>query len=201
MARKTKEEVLEEYRCTSIQDAAMTVIARKGIAETTMQEIADEAGIAKGTIYVYFRDRDELLSKTADRAFDLLVEVLDEAFRSPGSLEERLLAVVSRQLLFFDDNRELFRAYMALSQRDPAAPPKAKSAAYGRYVQRIEAMFVEAKQAGELRDLDPADVAGVYSDCVRGVIVRRMGERSKRSREEQAAFVVSILLRGIQESS
>ena len=179
----------------------MTVIARRGIAETTMQEIADEAGIAKGTIYVYFRDRDELLSKTADRAFDLLVEVLDEAFRSPGSLEERLLAVITRQLHFFDDNRELFRAYMALSHRDPAAPRKTKSAAYGRYVQRIEGMFAEAKKAGELRDIDPADVAAVYSDYVRGVIVRRMEERSKRSREEQAAFVVSILLRGIQENS
>lgn len=177
----------------------MSVIARKGLEQATMQEIADEAGIAKGTLYVYFKDRDALLAKTADRAFDRLVAELDAAFRSAGSLEERLMAVVSRQLRFFDENRELFRAAMALSHRDPAAPlRKPRTGAYGRYLQRIETMFTEAKERGEIRDLDPRDVAAVYSDCIRGVIIRRMEEKTKSAREEQAAFIVSILLRGIQ---
>ena len=46
----------------------MRVIARKGMAAATMQEIADEAGVAKGTIYLYFRDRDELVEKTFETA-------------------------------------------------------------------------------------------------------------------------------------
>src|SRR6188768_1144268 len=117
MARKTKEEVLEEFRCSSICEAAMNVIARKGVADATMQEIAEEAGVAKGTLYVYFRDRDELLTKTANHAFAQLVTELDTAFRAPGTFEQRLTAVISRQLAFFDDNRELFRAYIALTHR------------------------------------------------------------------------------------
>ena len=55
---KSKEEVVHDFRVQSIQDAAMRVIARKGMAAATMQEIAEEAGVAKGTIYLYFRDRD-----------------------------------------------------------------------------------------------------------------------------------------------
>src|SRR5690349_3724427 len=132
MSRKTKGEVVEEFRCASIQDAAMAVIARKGIDETTIQDIADEAGIAKGTVYLYFRDRDELLAKTANRAFEKLVAELEPTFNAPGSFADRLLAVVQRQLKFFDDNRMLFRASLALSHRE-AGLHKPKLGSYAQY--------------------------------------------------------------------
>ena len=191
--RKTKEEVLEEFRCASIQDAAMSVIARKGSADATMQEIAAEAGIAKGTIYAYFRDRDELLTKTAARAYERLVAELDSAFDAPGSLDARLTGVVLRQLQFFDEHRELFRAYLALSNRDSTALRKSKKV----YLQRVEKMFVDAEARGEIRGHDPKELAAMFVDCVRGVVVRRIEEKSKTSREEQAAQVASVLLRGI----
>jgi AcrR family transcriptional regulator len=193
MARKTKEEVLEEYRCSSIQDAAMAVIAKRGVADATMQEIADEAGIAKGTLYTYFRDRDELLAKTASRAYERLISSLDDAFQSPGTLAERLLKVVLRQLQFFDEHRELFAAYTALTSREAHAKKKASHAVY---LQRLERLFSEAKERGEVR-IDPREAAAVYADVVRGVVLRRLEEKSKTPREEQAASVVSILLRGM----
>jgi AcrR family transcriptional regulator len=198
MTRKTKEEVLEEFRCGSIQAAAMAVIARKGVADATMQDIADEAGIAKGTLYVYFRDRDELLAKTASGAYDQLVAELDDALSAPGTLEQRLTAVANRQLRFFDEHRELFRAYMALSQREGAAHlRKPKMAAYGRYLERLERLFAEALQSGEVRGIDPHEIAAVYADCMRGMVIRRIEEKSKTPREDVAARVVSILLHGI----
>jgi AcrR family transcriptional regulator len=193
MARKTKEEVLEEYRCSSIQDAAMAIIAKRGVADATMQEIADAAGIAKGTLYVYFKDRDELLAKTAARAYERLIASLDEAFQSPGPLEAQLTGVVLRQLRFFDEHRELFAAYIALTHRDAHAKKKASHAVY---MQRLERLFTEARERGEMR-VEPKEAAAVCADVVRGVIVRRIEEKSKTPREEQAASVVSILLRGI----
>lgn len=193
MSRKTKEEVLEEYRCSSIQDAAMAVIAKRGVADATMQEIADAAGIAKGTLYVYFKDRDELLAKTAARAYERLIASLDEAFQAPGTLEARLTGLVLRQLRFFDEHRELFAAYTALTHREASVKKKASHAVY---LQRLVRLFTEARARGEIR-LDPQEAAAVYADLVRGVIVRRLEEKSKTPREEQAASIVSILLRGM----
>lgn len=174
----------------------MVVIARKGIEETTIQDIADQAGIAKGTVYLYFRDRDELLAKTANRAFEKLVADLEPTFSAPGSFADRLLAVVLRQLQFFDDNRALFRATLALSQRE-AGLSKPKLGAYGQYAARLEKMFAEAAESGEMRALDPLAVSAVYRDCLRGVIVRRIEQKPRTTREEDAQFIVSILLRGI----
>jgi AcrR family transcriptional regulator len=196
MSRKTKGEIVEEFRCASIQDAAMAVIARKGIDETTIQDIADEAGIAKGTVYLYFRDRDELLAKTANRAFEKLVAELEPTFSANGSFADRLRAVILRQLQFFDDNRALFRATLALSPRE-AGLQKPKTGAYGQYAARLERMFAEAVESGEMRSLDPLAVSAVYRDCMRGVIVRRIESKPRTTREEDAQFIVSILLRGI----
>ena len=200
MSRKTKEEVLEEFRCASIQDAAMAVIARKGIDETTIQDIADEAGVAKGTIYVYFRDREELLAKTGDRLFENLLTELTPAFEATGPFAEKLRGLARRQLRFFEEHRALFRATMALSQRE-AEMHKPKTRCFGQYMARLEAMFEEAAESGELReDLDPHAVAALYRDCIRGVILRRLDPKQKTRNgvEDDAEFVVSILLRGVQ---
>src|SRR6476469_10467770 len=103
MTSRSKEDVVAEFRVQSIQDAAMRVIARKGMAAATMQEIAEEAGVAKGTIYLYFRDREELVEKTFETAIGELHKRLDAALGGDGTFEERLRAVMTAQLAFFNE--------------------------------------------------------------------------------------------------
>jgi TetR/AcrR family fatty acid metabolism transcriptional regulator len=199
MPPKTKEKVIEEYRCSSIEDAAIAVIARRGVDHATIQEIANEAGIAKGTIYVYFHDRDELLRRTADRAVDRLIEQLEPPLALDVPLAAKIRMLLLRQLEFFDANASLFRASMALSRQEHEPNRKRKSGAFERYGQRIEAMFAEARRSGEIRDLDPAEVAAVYRDIVRGVLLRRLDRKGHAaSYSDEAEFVVSVLLRGIE---
>ena len=201
MTKKTKEEVIEEFRCSSIQDAALRVIARKGIEGATIQEIAEDAGVAKGTVYVYFRDREELLSRTTDRLFEELLRVVQPAFEMPGTFAAKIRRVVTLQLQFFDEHRSLFRATMALAQRE-AENGKQRTKSFALYMTRIEKLFAEAGENGELREgLNPDAVAAVHRDLVRGVIQRRLEPRKDKSRssaEEDADFIVSILLRGVQ---
>ncbi|HET7433461.1 MAG TPA: TetR/AcrR family transcriptional regulator [Thermoanaerobaculia bacterium] len=196
MSRKTKEEIVEEFRCASIQDAAMRVIARKGLDDATIQDIADEAGIAKGTLYVYFRDREELLAKTADRAFDSLVAELEPAFDGDAPFAERLGNVVLRQLRFYDENRALFQATLAIPQ---AALHKRRPGSYARYAARLEKLFADAQARGEIRsDIDPVTIAAIYRDCMRGMIIRRIEQKQTRtSRETDTETIVSVLVRGI----
>jgi AcrR family transcriptional regulator len=200
VVKKTKEQVLEEFRCGSIQDAAMSVIARKGIDATTIQDIADEAGIAKGTVYLYFRDREELFAKAADRAFEKLVLDLEPAFDADGPFPERLRGVVLQQLEFFDENRAYFRATMAHPKPESQ---KRKLSSYARYAARLEKLFADARESGELRaGLAPTAVADLYRDCIRGAIVRRLDrptvKKSRTSMAADAELIASILLHGIQ---
>src|SRR5436305_7569669 len=111
---KSKEEVVHEFRVQTIQDATMRVIARKGIAAATMQEIADEAGVAKGTIYLYFRDRDELVEKTFESAMTQLHAGVDAALELDVPFEQKLRSMLGAVSGFFRENREFFRLYMSL---------------------------------------------------------------------------------------
>src|SRR6185295_7045060 len=114
MASKSKEEIVQEFRVQSIQEAAMRVIARKGMSAATMADIAGEAGIAKGTIYLYFRDRDELVEKTFETAIDELHKRVDEARTRGNNFEERFRNVIAAELEFFRENAEFFRLYISL---------------------------------------------------------------------------------------
>src|ERR671921_1133786 len=99
---KTKEEVVQEYRIASIQDATMRVIARKGMAAATMQEIAEEAGVAKGTIYLYFRDRDELVETTFENAITALHQSIDQSIAAGASFEDNFRASIRQIFAFFN---------------------------------------------------------------------------------------------------
>ncbi len=174
------------------------MIARKGVADATMQEIADEAGVAKGTVYVYFRDRDELLTKTAARAVERLIERIDVVFSTAGTLEQRLTAIVTSQLEFSDANRDLFHAYNALTQRQGSPARRQRTASFEHYLGRIERLFSEARAAGELRDLDPKLLSVAAAECIRGVIVRRIESEDQTPRDEIIRFIVAFILHGIQ---
>src|SRR6266576_4508432 len=114
MAARSKEDVVQEFRIHSIKEAAMRVIARKGMSAATMQDIAKEAGIAKGTIYLYFRDRDELVERTFETAIGQLHERVDAALALDLPIEEKLRAVFGAQMAFFRENAEFFRLYLSL---------------------------------------------------------------------------------------
>jgi AcrR family transcriptional regulator len=200
MTRKTKEAVIEEFRCASIQDAALRVIARKGLDDTTIQDVADEAGIAKGTVYVYFKDREELLARTVDRLYQDLLDELQPAFDSDASFANKLADLARRQVSFFEKHRALFRATTALQHREPVAQ-KTKSRCFEQLMAKLETLFSEGKREGELRaGLDPRDVAAFYRDAVRGLILRRLDPKTKsrKNADDDAKLLVSILLHGIQ---
>ena len=58
----TREEVIKEYRVREILEAARRVMARYGMQGTTVDRVAEEAKVAKGTIYLYFDTKDELVN-------------------------------------------------------------------------------------------------------------------------------------------
>jgi AcrR family transcriptional regulator len=100
----TKRALVERFRRDSILAAARNVIARQGRSGASMQAIAQEAGVAKGTLYLYFRDRDDLLRHTGDLVFDELLTRLTTVLEEGRPLPESLRALVKTNLDFFDEN-------------------------------------------------------------------------------------------------
>ena len=64
---ESKAALVVRYRRDTIRGATQRVIARHGLRGASMSAIAEEAGVAKGTLYLYFEDRDDLLDHAAGR--------------------------------------------------------------------------------------------------------------------------------------
>jgi AcrR family transcriptional regulator len=199
---RSKEDVVQEFRIQSIQEAALRVIARKGMAAATMQEIADEAKIAKGTIYLYFRDRDELVEKTFDRAITELHTRIDAAMKADTTFEEKLRAQIAAKLTFFSENAEFFRLYLSLRMPEgtPQQQRRQKRTCQPQYQARVDLFVAElqrAMDAGEIRRTDPRRLAIFIMEGSTAIVLERINEDAPPPEEHDVDLIVSTILDGI----
>jgi AcrR family transcriptional regulator len=199
---KSKEEVVQEFRIRSIQEATMRVIARKGMSAATMQEIAEEAGVAKGTIYLYFRDRDELVEKTFENAITQLHARIDEAMNSEASFEQKLRRMLTAKMKFFEENREFFRLYMSLRFPEGNAQQqrRQKRTCQPQYQSRVDqfaALLQLGMDAGEIRPMNPQRLAIFLIEGSNAVTIERVMEEAPPPEQDDVELIVSSLLDGI----
>jgi len=203
MLNRSKGEVVSEFRVQSIQDAAMRVIARKGMAAATMQEIAEEAGVAKGTIYLYFRDRDELVEKTFETAITQLLGKVERALESESTVEQKIRAAIAAKFAFFRENREFFRLYiqLRLPEGDAQQQRRHKRTCEPQYRSSV-ARFAEILQAamdrGEIRRFDSHRLALFIVEGSNAIVVERVMEETSPSEQDDVEFLTQVILGGIR---
>lgn len=200
---QSKESLIEEFRIQTIQEAAMRVIAKKGISAATMNEIADEAGIAKGTIYLYFQNRDELLDKVAEFAISKLNSLLVEASARTQNFEKQFRGLVETAMQFFDANSEFFRVYA--SARFPEAQTHPPHGACRRdermeaHLQFVAKFLDEGMQAGKVRSADPKRLAIFLIEAVNSIIMLRLGEPTPPPLADDVDWIMSTIFDGISK--
>jgi len=91
-----------------IMQAAEKLFASRRFHEITTDEVAREAKVGKGTIYRYFRDKDDLFFETANSGFDELCELLRQGVSPTAAFAEQLTQACVQISGFFRRRRELF---------------------------------------------------------------------------------------------
>src|SRR5437762_9952054 len=74
-----------------------------------MESVAQEVGMAKGTVYLHYRDKQALLDAVKESSLDPMSDKLFEIFKSDMPADKKLQAYSMRYLTYFDDKRDLFR--------------------------------------------------------------------------------------------
>lgn len=96
MVRKTKEDAQQTYE--ALLNAAEFVFCEKGVANTTLNDVACAAGMTRGAIYWHFKDKKELFHALCDRAF-LPIEILLNEITS-STIEDPMAAIRQLNLHF-----------------------------------------------------------------------------------------------------
>lgn len=145
---------MDDTKKEQIRRAALAVFARRGFHGTTVEDIAQEAGIAKGTIYLYYASKEEILIAIFRRYIDAMLDFVDGLLDSALSVSEILAEFVKRQIDMIREEPDLMRvlsrrSLLALSDGDE------RMLEFQRYLlDRIATLLERGKKLGEMRALD-----------------------------------------------
>ena len=193
VAGKTRKVVVSEFREAEILQAARQVFARRGFADASMEEIAQVAGLAKGTLYLYYESKRELYRAAIRAGLVELCDALERAIAGAPTLAARLEAYVTTKVAYFDEHRDFFRIYLGEFGHAAcgAIDPYFRDLSL-RQSRLLESAIREGAKGGG-RVVPAQEAAHAISDLTRGVILRRlMGWSSEPKAEKEVAFVVDF---------
>jgi TetR/AcrR family fatty acid metabolism transcriptional regulator len=200
MTHESKATLVEEYRRDSILSAAMSVIARKGVSGATMQEIADEARIAKGTIYLYFPSREELVEKAGDFAFSELLSHAERILGEPRPLEARLRDLIAEAIAFFDKNQEFLRVLVSMRYGDDCGAHVRRrrrgKPQYQRYLELLGEALQRSMHDGEIRRGDPERLATFFAEGLSAILMKRLSGDAPPA-DQEGNWIVELLWNGV----
>ena len=104
--RKERE---KEHRKEEIVDAAQKLFLEKGLQATTMDEIAEAAELSKGTIYLYYKSKEDLYLGVIMRGMLTLHDMFDARIKTEPDVVKALMALQETYLDFFHEHRSYFR--------------------------------------------------------------------------------------------
>lgn len=95
-----------------ILKAALDVFSEKGFHEAKIEEIAQEAGIGKGTVYEYFRSKEQLFQEMLKEGMEIFDSLLEEELQAKKTLHEKLAGMIRHNLEIGRRFRPLARIIM-----------------------------------------------------------------------------------------
>jgi AcrR family transcriptional regulator len=189
---KTKRKIVSEFRRAEIIDAARSVFARRGFAHGIIDEIAKEAGIAKGTVYLYFHSKTEIYRAVLDHDMKLLKRETREQIDAAATLKGKISAFILARLKNAEERKKFFRIMDSEDGRLSMTRNQYREF-LGEPVQRLSSAIEEASRRGEIRSVPPEKAAWIIADMTRGTIQRRLLGQSSSSLRTEAEFLTSFI--------
>ncbi len=197
---KARKQVLTDFRRHEIIAAALKTFGSKGFAATRAEDIAAQAGIAKGTLYLYFGSKEDIYVAAVQHAMDQLNERVCGRLQSAEGIRQRITAFITARLEFWLEQKSLYRLLLTIG-REPQHR-KQTNAVLRASKQSMIVLLEEAVAAGELNPQPFDAIAWAALDMLRGANDRRLDGVATHSIEEDARFIIDLTLQfvGYKES-
>ncbi len=136
----------------AILKAAITVFADRGYFNSKVSDVAAAAGIADGTVYLYFKSKDEILHSIFDRAMEEFISEGRRELAGIKSPSDRLTRIAELHLEKLGADRELAIVFQVELRGSIKFMQEFSAAGFGEYLEIIRRTIDEGQRAGELRD-------------------------------------------------
>lgn len=199
-----KRDANRQQRTQALAEASMKLFLARGIESVTIDEIASEAGVAKGSFYRYFHDKgevvDALLAPTAGR-MRAAFATCERALAAAGAGESLAGSYLTLAAELFDavkQDPDSVRLYLQECRGPAAGERKAIVVLADEVLERATALAQVARDRGLLRPLDPRVSAAVVVGAVEQLLHRFLAGRWTQGVEEIPEAVISLVLDGMR---
>src|SRR6185295_13343015 len=193
---RTKKEVVTEFRTAGILEAARKVFARKGFSDATVDDIANAAGVAKGTIYLYYKSKRDVYFAALKFGLEQMYSALAEELKGLSDPEDKLRALIGVKLAYFDENRDFFKIFYSELGKiciHPGAIDSEFKALYLKQARLVESILKEGARKKVLRSVRAEQAAFAISDIIRGVVTYRVLGWSKFTVRQDVDFIFDLI--------
>ena len=196
----TKKEVVAAFRTSEILAAARRLMDHKGVDTLTMDEIAQAAGVAKGTLYLYFQSKDELIQALLSQVGEAIALDLEAIFARPDSPQEKLRQVVMLLLNYVDRESALFPVYLRELVKSKAGRETTLTTLREleeRIVTLITRIFAEGIAKKQFISADPRLLTFLLKGLGRAVGYYQMTQNQEDVIQDALPVVLTLLFSGI----
>lgn len=183
--------------------AAEKLFAKKGFYPTTIDEIAKEAKSAKGTIYLYFNNKEDLFFSVIETKLDLLLNKIQEAVEKPGSASQRIKTAISIHLKFLEENKNFFKVMQSFPEGlKKKLERKLKGRVVekqSRYIEILDRLIQEAIDRKEIKALDSKKLAVILMGIVHSLTVYWISQREKKSLSTDKSLAWQVFWEGVSK--
>jgi AcrR family transcriptional regulator len=159
MARQARTKADRDDRIRAIQAGALDVFAAKGFSAARLDDIAAAAGIAKGTIYLYFKSKDELFEAIVKSTIGVTLGHVEQAVAASPAPASQLLRLVGQAIasaLDDPDGKRVVHLVLSEGARFPAIADFYHREIIARGMALVRAIVAKGRASGEFLSDEPA---------------------------------------------
>lgn len=183
-----------------ILKAAIKVFAKNGFYATRVSEIAKAAGVADGTIYLYFKNKDDVLITIFEEGIQELLAILREVAASDEPFERRVSRIIELQLGLLEAERDLAEVITVNLRQSSSLLKQYAAPLFMEYIDVIAGLIREGQKQGAFRkDLNPRVVARSLFGALDAILLTwALGEADPASLRKAASHCASLFLEGLR---
>ncbi|MBN1394660.1 MAG: TetR/AcrR family transcriptional regulator [Pirellulales bacterium] len=181
----------------AILEQSIRCFAELGFRGTDVQQIADRAGVGKGTVYRYFHSKEDLFWATTLDVFWRLEKVTNEAQERVEGACAKIRAAALAYAEFFESNPLCLEVFIQERAEFRGDAPELHREYHKKLIARFEQVLQDGIASGELRSVDTYKTVHAIGSLLYGTVVFG-GHLTELSPIEMAKHNIDTFLRGIR---
>ena len=194
MERKKR---MEAFIRNDILESAIALLMEQGIEKFTMDRVSKSAGIAKGTVYLYYTNKQALLDAVLDYAYLPLQEQLKQIIQAEGEPLWKLEQCIHVCLSHTEENKLLLRQLRTVLFATMDMRISDKKSWYWTIAGMLGKVLEEASASGMIRPVNYIKVSALFIDSINSLMAHRILSEVEETIEQDVFELMDLYLNGL----